>query len=503
MDITEASFYLFIMVSLVIYWLIPSKGRWIVLGLDSVVFCVLNCQSPITFLYMAAGIMSVYLATLFFYRHPGDKKNKPIMILALLFNIGMLAVLKYTNLVINTRNYFAKNDVPTVAWIAPMAISFYTLTLVSFLLDCYWGVAKFEKNPLKLALYVFYFPLMVSGPILRAGETKDKLFEEKTFDYARTVHGMRRAAWGLLKKVVVADRLGMIVAHFFQDIELYSGLWTFVACFTFVIELYFDFSGCMDIVIGLSACFGIELPENFKAPFLSKTIQEFWSRWHITLGAWLKDYIMNPILKTDGMVKLGSKCKKKFGKAGKKIPSYFAMFFVWTAMGLWHGNSWKYIIGEGWWFWLILVLGQVLEPLFKSVKKKMNIAEDNKAFNAFRVVRTFVLYSFGMLFFRAPDLMTSFRMVGNIFSKTMIHKPLASLYDTVWGNFGGAIGVLVVVIVMVLQIICDFRTYKGESVQTVVVGFKAPLRWILYFILVFAIIEFGEFGQSAFIYFGF
>lgn len=503
MDITEASFYFFILISLLVYWLVPSKGRWIVLGLDSVVFCVLNCQNPGTFIFMFVSIASVYGATRFFAKHSGEKKNKPVLFFTLFLNIGILAVLKYTNLFINTRNFFAKDDIPTVSWVAPLAISFYTLTLVSYLLDCYWGVAKSEKNPLKLALYIFYFPLMVSGPIIRAKETQNRIFEEKTFNYEQTVCGMRRAAWGLLKKVVVADRLGMVVAHLFSNMDLYKGAWVWVACFTFVIELYFDFSGCMDIVIGISACFGIELPENFKAPFLSKTIQEFWTRWHITLGTWLKDYIMNPILKTDGMVKLGSKCKKKFGKSGKKIPSYLAMFFVWTAMGLWHGNSWKYIIGEGWWFWVILVLSQVMEPCFKKLKNKLNISEENKVFNAFRVARTFVLYSFGMLFFRASDLMTSFRMVGNIFSKTMLHDPLAKLYDEVWNNFGGITGAAVVAAVLILQILCDLKTYRGESMQTKVAALKAPARWILYFVLVFAIIEFGEFGQSAFIYFGF
>lgn len=180
---------------------------------------------------------------------------------------------------------------------------------------------------------------------------------------------MRRTLWGLLKKVVVADHIAMIANVMFDDPDLFSGPWVLVAACVFMVQLFFDFSGCMDIVIGVSKCFGIILPENFNVPFLSKSVQEFWeSGWHITLGSWLKDYVMYPISRTTLFKKASKSLKKKWGKSGQKIPYYAAMFVVWTLMGIWHGSSWKYMIGEGWFFWIVIVAGQVFEPVSKKSK---------------------------------------------------------------------------------------------------------------------------------------
>ncbi len=505
MEITQASFYLFIGLSCLIYWLIQPKFRWYVLLIDSVVFCAVNSHFS-TYIFVLVNVSSVYAATMLFGVVENVKAKKAIVTVTLLLNVGILAYLKYLNLFIDSINYvsgrFGGSVLNRVSWYAPIGLSFYTLTLISYLLDTYWGVASVEKNPLKLLLYLLYFPLLVSGPILRERETKHRLFESVEFDHKRAVAAVRRIAWGLLKKMVVADRLALVVSFMFSNPDLYKGLWVLIAGFAFIIELYFDFSGCMDIIIGISACFGIELPENFKAPFLSKSMQEFWQRWHITLGLWLRDYIMNPILKSEPMRNLAGHCKKAFGKGGKKIPSYIAMFVLWTAMGLWHGNSWKYIVGEGWWFWLIIVLEQVLEPSMASFRKRHGL-EGRKWYGFLRICRVLLLYNIGMLFFRAESLASSFEMVKNIFAPMALRSPAAALYDNLWDGFGGLYAVIVVLFVFVLQILCDIKTYKGNSMQETVSAFPTPIRWALYFILMLTIVVFGMFGKSAFIYFGF
>ncbi len=172
-------------------------------------------------------------------------------------------------------------------------------------------------------------------------------------------------------------------------------------------------------------------------------------------------------------------------------------------MGLWHGNSWKCVIGEGWWFWFLIVLGQVFEPFFKKLRAKCKISDNSKLLNAFRICRTFLLYSFGMIFFRAKDLPAAIHMIAGIFSKTYLHDPLAGLYDNLWNALGGMTAVIVLVTCMIIQVMCDFKTAGNESMQTKVAALKTPIRWILYFLLILVIIEFGEFGKSAFIYFGF
>ena len=503
MDITSVSYLIFVGISLLIYWSLPAKYQWIVLLADSLIFYFVNAV-PYTFIYLLISVITVYSATVFFSKNAeAERAKRTVLILTLLVNVGLLVVLKYTNLFISTVNFVGKRSIPTVTWLASLGMSFYTLQIVAYLLNCYWGVTEREGNILKLLLFTSYFPLMISGPISDHKILGHQLYEEHRFDYERVVSGLRRTAWGIAKKVVVADRLMIPVNYMFDDPATYSGIWVVIAAVGFVVVLYFDFSGCMDIIIGVSKCFGIILEENFKAPFLSKTTQEFWQRWHITLGRWLKSFIMYPILKTKAFVSLGSKCKKKFGKQGRKIPTYIAMLAVWFCMGLWHGSSWKYIIGEGLWFWILIVTGQVLEPAFDTVKKRLGIKEDNIIWRSFQVCRTVLLYSFGMVFFHAASLKASLYMLSGIIRPAGIVTPLKQLYAATRGMLGGTGVIAVIVVIGVMQIICDVFTYNDKSAQDVVVKLPAAVRWLSYYALIFAIIFCGNFGKSSFIYFGF
>ena len=503
MDITSVSYLIFVGISLLIYWNIPAKYQWGVLLIDSLIFYFVNAV-PYTFIYLFISVVSVYLATGYFSKDSvTEKKKKAVLILTLTVNIGLLVVLKYTNLFISTVNYLGKQSIPSVKWLASLGISFYTLQIVAYLLNCYWGVTEREKNVLKLLLFTSFFPLMISGPISDYKVLGHQLYEEHRFDYERVVSGLRRIAWGIAKKTVVADRLLVPVNYMFDNPDVYSGIWVIVAAVGFVTVLYFDFSGCMDIIIGVSKCFGITLEENFKAPFLSRTTQEFWQRWHITLGGWLKSFIMYPILKTNAFVSLGAKCKKRFGKSGRKIPTYIAMMAVWFLMGLWHGSSWKYIVGEGFWFWLIIVAGQVFEPVFGKIKKLLRINENNFFWKAFQVCRTVLLYSFGMIFFHAASLYSSVYMISKLFCHAAVVGPLKQLYDGTWGSFGGFRAFAAIAVIGILQIICDVHTYNDDTVQRRVVKLPAVIRWTLYFALIFIIIFCGSFGKSSFIYFEF
>ena len=506
MIITSVSYLIFIAVSLLIYWHIPHRLQWIVLLIDSLLFYFLNAKAY-TFLYLLLSVITVYAATRYFDYENNAKKRKKVLIITLVVNVGVLAALKYTNLLINSVNFFSERIsgivIPNVSWIASLGISFYTLQIIAYLLDCYWGVAEAENNPLKLLLFTSYFPLMVSGPISRYQDLGPKLLEEHRFDYEMVTCGVRRIAWGIAKKVVVADRLSIVVSYMFNNTGMFSGIWVLIAAMLFITQLYFDFSGCMDIVIGVSRCFGIKLMENFRAPFLSKNIQEFWQRWHIALGTWLKNYIMYPLLKTEGLVNLGAKCKKRFGKQGKKIPSYIAMFVVWSLMGLWHGSSWKYVVGEGWWFWLAIVAGQMLEPIFKRLKKCLKINEQNIIWKMFQISRTLVIYAFGMIFFNANSMSSAVEMIGKMFVPTGIVAPLIYLYKGVWSQFGGELVLFLIIVLVGLQMLCDIRVYREMDVQILITQRNAGVRWTLYFLLVFTIIVAGAFGQSSFIYFAF
>jgi D-alanyl-lipoteichoic acid acyltransferase DltB (MBOAT superfamily) len=362
--------------------------------------------------------------------------------------------------------------------------------MAAYLLDCYWQIAEPYSNPLRLALYCIYFPLMTSGPICRKDQIGESLFAEHRFDYDRVKFGLYRIAWGLLKKLAISNRLAVIVDQMWDAPETSTGLNVWIAAGLFVIQLYTDFSGCMDIALGVSECFGIVLPENFKAPFFSKSIQEIWRRWHITLGTWLRDYIMNPILKSHAFISLGKKTKARFGKKqGKKIPTYLAMLILWGCNGLWHGNSWKYIVGVGFWFWLVIVLSQIMNPVFTSWKNALRINVQGLGWKAFQVIRTYILFSFGNLFFRAVSLRDAFSRVYNGFHIKMNFQFLYDMKAAVdFSKMGGKMGLLYMAVSLAAVLIVDYMIYKEIDVRTRLADKKWLVRWVLYYAMVILIV---------------
>lgn len=501
LEITSVLYLLFVGISLLIYWFVPHKVQWVILLIDSLVFYFLNA-TWYTFAYLLVSVLSVYGAALLFRKTPKIGLKRLIFALTIVLNVGILVLLKYLNLFILSFNSLFGTSARTVNWLAPLAISYYMLQILSYLIDCYLETIEPEKNPLKLLLFSCFFPMMVSGPICRYSQTGNQLFEEHRFDYGRVLSAMRRVLWGLAKKLVVANNLALIVNQMFGNVELYSGPWVIVAAVLFVIQLYFDFSGCMDIVIGVAKCFGITLPENFNAPFLSKSVQEFWQRWHITLGCWLKDYIMFPISRTKAFRNWSKACKNKMGRNGQKIPYYLAMFVVWTLMGIWHGSSWKYVVGEGWFFWILIVLGQIFEPVSRKIKTGLRIKDENVFWRAFQVCRTFLLFALGNIAFKAASLPQTFHMIGRMFVWTGIMPQLSDIHQ-VMSAAGGVETLIVVAILIVIQIVSDFRTYQGKSTQSLVLRCHVVVRYILYILLVFTILLFNGSGQAAFVYFQF
>ena len=504
MVITSLKFLIFVAISLIVYFKLPTKYQWVLLLADSLFFYFVNTRT-ITFLYLVAAVLVSYGAALSFEKTENEKKKRLVLLFAILVNAGILAVLKYTNLLVGTVNYFSKEEtLRTVHWIAPLAISFYTLQLLSYVCDCYWGSQKAEKDPLKLLLFTMYFPLMVSGPISRYRDLGKKLFEEHRFDYDRVTAGLRRFAWGMAKKVVVADRLSIPIDHMFHNPDLYKGPWVWLAVLSYSIQLDFDFSGCMDMIMGVSECFGISLMENFRAPFFSSTLKEFWQRWHAALGAWLNDYILYPLMKTRSLTALTAACKKRFGKNGRKYATYPALFVLWSAMGLWHGDSWKYICGEGWWYFLVIIIGMTFEGTFAKWKKALHIRNDHPLWRSFQMARTYVFFSIGMLFFRADSLPAALDLIGNSFKKADHMMAMAGLrWGGPWQDFGTYRGLAAVLVILVLQTIADYRIYHKLPVQVLVTNRPAAVRWVLYIVLVYTIAALGAYGQSSFIYFGF
>lgn len=335
MAITSIYYLVFLAGAILIYWIIPSKIRWYFLLVCSLLFYYF-CGDIRTIIYVCVTVITVYCATWFIMKRKSGQKL--VFISTLCINVGLLAVLKYNVFFINVVNIVLRRNYKYIELIAPLAVSYYTLQILGYFIDCYKmrNDSKqlemyMEKNPLKLFLFTTFFPLMTSGPISQYDKLKNELFESHTIDYDLITNGLKRIAGGIIKKRVIADPLALPVEVVFNNFSTYDGICIWLGTVMYGIQLYMDFSGCMDIVIGTANCFGMRLSENFNSPYLACSIKDFWRRWHISLSTWLKNYIYIP---------LGG------NKKGVLI-KYRNILITFLVSGLWHGGAFKFIFWGG------------------------------------------------------------------------------------------------------------------------------------------------------------
>lgn len=396
----------------------------------------------------------------------------------------------------------------SVELVASLGMGYYTLQIIGYVLDCYWETIDPQKNIFKLFLFVVFFPQLITGPISRYGQLKS-IYERHDFSYMNITHGAQRILWGFFKKIVLAERVAIIVNSIWADPSVFCGLYTWVALLLYPIQMYADFSGCMDIVIGTAEMFDIKLAENFNNPFFSKTSQEFWQRWHITLGGWAKDYVLYPVLKSKVVLGVGKVSKKKFGKkAGKYISTAVGMFVLWMIMGIWHG-AFKYIIGVSLWYWIILMLGEVAGPFFLKIAVKLGIRMENFSWRLFQSIRTYFIYAVGAVFFRADSIGDAV-----IFIKSLLAAFLAENRNP-WIFFDGSVlntGIthldlnIITISVLLLLIVAVLRE-KYSYARLWMDQQSLPFRWLVWIGLFLFILVYGMYGPghsaAEFIYQGF
>ena len=261
----------------------------------------------------------------------------------------------------------------------------------------------------------------------------------------------------------------------------------------FTLQLYTNFSGSIDIIMGITEIIGIKLPENFKLPFFSKTITEFWRKWHITLGAWLKDYIFYPLQKSDIMQKLNTRFKKSFGKkVGKKMTLYLSMLIMWCLIGIWHGGAYTYIIGSGILQFIFIFLEDTLSPISKKINKKLGIKTDTFGYKLYQIVRTFTLFSFAMIFFRAESVRRALSIIKNMFVwNPYILVDRNSLFLAGLDRWDFEVLILSLIVLFTVELLsrkCDIREKLFS--QNIV------FRWTILYLLIFSIIIFGCYGPG-------
>ena len=357
-----------------------------------------------------------------------EKKRKYWILLAVVLNIGLLFFMKYANRSIDSLNSLFGLGIDRLSWIVlPLGFSFYTFQSLGYCIDVYRGAVEAQRNFLKYALFVSFFPQICEGPIGNYRDLSPQLLEQHRFDYDSFVKGLIRILTGMFKKLVVADTLALFVDPVFANYYEYSGAILLLAAFLYAMQIYADFSGYIDIALGSAACLGIQLTENFSTPYFSRSIAEYWRRWHISLGAWFRNYLYYPVLRSEAVSSLG----KRLSKAGKKklassLTASIGLFATWTLIGMWHGSSLNFL-AHGWYHGFFIILSVWLADTYKKAKEILHIKE-NKAWELFQIVRTFSIVLIGYILFRAPGLSAAISIYYRILSAFYYEGALSGLY---------------------------------------------------------------------------
>jgi len=507
-------FIIFLSSLLITYFLIPKKYQWCLLLLGSYVFYAFASPHFLVFLFISTivtyicGVKLEKLSDACSKRLEEEsdvltkeqrkelkmifmRKKKLVLIICLVINIGVLGVLKYFNFFMDNVSSMLRfcgisYEFPNISWLLPLGISFYTFITVGYCIDVYREMCKAQNNIFKYALFVSFFPQISQGPINRYNEMSVQLYEEHSFDHIRMQNGGYRVLIGIFKKVVVADRLGIYVNRVYGAPLDYDGLSLLFATVFYAVQIYCDFSGYMDIAIGVSEMVGIKMEENFNKPYFSRSIPEYWRRWHITLGAWFKDYLFYPVIRADWCKKIGKKYKKT-------VPTIIGLLVVWLTTGLWHGASWHYVI-HGLYHGTLVILSFLFASVFNNMKTKLHINENAKLFHIFQMMRTFVLVDISYIFFRAANLKEATYIVNEIIfhlnpSKEALKTALLPFTEdnTAIAFFG------VAMLATAGVFICEILDYNHITV------FKKH-KYLNVVIMLTLILLFGMFGQSSFIY---
>ncbi len=415
---TSYGFIAFLCLLFLAYYLLPKKWQWGVLLAGSYVFyafagwdCLIVILITTLSSYLVSRLMAknsareeAYLAERGgelekserkTYRAREKKKRFHILLWGLILNFGILAVLKYTAFAVfnfnSVLNAFGKAGLTIPDLLLPMGISFYTFQTMGYLIDVYRGKTRAEKNPLKLALFVGFFPQLVQGPISRHSDLASQLYENRSFDRRAFTYGLQRILWGYFKKLVIADRVLVAMRTMLDAPDEYRGGYVLLLILLYSVQIYADFTGGIDITIGIAESLGIRLAENFDRPFSSRSTKEYWRRWHITMGSWFTDYVFYPISVTGGMMKLSKWSRRMLGtKIGKRIPVYLATVVTWFLTGLWHGAGWNFIVW-GLLNCLVILVSQELEPIYARFHKRFPRLTGSWGYGKFMAVRTFLL----------------------------------------------------------------------------------------------------------------
>ncbi len=518
MSVTTFRFLAFIITVCLLYFLLPKKVRWILLLAASYTFYALTSLKSLAFILITT--LTVYYAAILLehttqageaqrealenkaekkaVRAQTKKKKRRILAAGLILNLGILGVLKYAGFVLSVFGLKLPDlgilaNASGTGFLLPLGISFYTFQTLGYLIDVYYGKVRAQKNIARFALFVSFFPQIIQGPISRYDQLAPQLFEAHTFSYDRCKRGLELMLWGYFKKLVVADRVYVVLWKIIDNYQDYSGMAILLAMLFYLIELYADFSGGIDISRGVCEILGIELTPNFRQPFYAVSLSDFWRRWHITLGTWVRDYIFYPIATSRPWVMLQRLLRKKLSdKAAERVCASAVSLLTFLIIGIWHGASWAYVI-YGLWYGGIIAVSNLLGGVYDKFHAITHISAQSYGWKLFARARTFIIVVLSFYLLLPPTPADSWSMLVKTFTQLSfsfdnLHKLLSRLVFR--KHFP------IVVYGTGLIMLVSALTEHGRDLRADLQRLPTVLEWAILLAMILVVVIFGFYGPE-------
>lgn len=477
-------FIIFFILVIGLYFTIPHKHRWVLLLIASYYFYMSWKAEYAILMLISTGID--YVAARIIETNKEKIIRKTTLIFSLCSNLGLLFAFKYFNFVNESvrellQQFSINFSLPYLNVLLPVGISFYTFQTMSYTIDVYQNKIKAEKNIGIFALYVSFFPQLVAGPIERASHLLPQFYKENYFEYQRVTNGLKLMLWGFFKKVVIADRVAVIVDQVYNNVHSYTGFILILATILFAYQIYCDFSGYCDIAIGSAQIMGFSLMDNFKRPYFAKSIAEFWKKWHISLSSWFRDYVY---------ITLG----------GNKVavPRWYCnILIVFLLSGIWHGANWTFM-AWGALHGAYLIFGIILKPTREKIVQAIKLDRLPKARMLIQIAGTFILVNLGWIFFRANSLADASYIITHL---------TTNFSESFWSLIVGSSQISRVPLfigigtILFMEAIHLFQEHRG--MRHFLNSKPKIIRWTTYVTLLVLILALGVFDSRQFIYFQF
>lgn len=510
-DIVSLAYLSFILIVALLYYLVPKRMQWWILLGASVLFYLLSGVQYIVIILLSSWITFLVAKKMSEVQEEGevqladveDRKqkkelkakiqtiNKQWLAFGLIGSLGAMLIIKYTSFVISNFNAILHIEIPFVDFIMPLGLSFYTFMLIAYLIDVYRNKYKAEQTFARFFLYVSFFPHITQGPISRYNDVAPQFKEYHRLNYDGFCMSVQRILWGFFVKLVLADRIAILVNGIYGSYETQSGLLLILGTAAYSIQIYADFYSSMEIAIGTAQMFGIQLTENFMRPYFSRTMPEFWRRWHITLGTWFKDYVFYPISISKRVMKYSVKVRKKFGaNVARVVAAAPPIMGVWLLTGLWHGAMWKFV-AWGAFHGILILLSTACSQSVQDLLHKLKVNTESFGYRLLQMMKVFVLCSIGRIFFRANSLAAAFTILWNMVTLAQG----SSVVD--WSEMGlSEVDYVAIPIALIILIIISILQEKWGSVRELINRRHIIIRWTIWLLLLFAVILFGEYGPG-------